>query len=371
MPTRIRQLLPYLMIALFVAIFLVLLALNYLAAILFLLGCILAFAARAVLPFLPVTIESARTWIRRHWVLTTALVASVSVLAIIGYIVSSGQQVSCDTCALPLMQNYHVVIKPDPSTDNTFLVKQTLSNPRIDALNTRADLVIDIPEVRVPAASTGLLLKQAAPLTTESTIVEGSIILQNPDGSRVPARLCIEDCTKTTVDLRDVPKGSFYAARGGLDVTRLPYIDSEEITWSMNHLDEGIVFAYIPSPFQYLRPILEPFIGTTSISAWLIGLVGLVGTGLGAHFVAPLGRRLLARLGLGGTETSTTVGGTTIQVTGDYYSVGGDLVEGNKTIQGNEYNAQDDLNVTKVPHETPGSAPPAAPQDSSAGTKSK
>ncbi len=85
---------------------------------------------------------------------------------------------------------------------------------------------------------------------------------------------------RLTVKLQGFPKGSFYAARDAMSMSSSPYLDTETVIWTVGNLDDEIVFAYIPSPFHYLRPLLAPFISLAALSQWLFGLIGLVVGGL-------------------------------------------------------------------------------------------
>ena len=65
-----------------------------------------------------------------------------------------------------------------------------------------------------------------------------------------------------------------------MGISSSPYLDTETVTWTVENLDGDIVFAYIPSPFHYLRPLLAPFISLATLSQWLFGLIGVVAGGL-------------------------------------------------------------------------------------------
>jgi len=174
----------------------------------------------------------------------------------------------------PLVQKYHVVIKPVSFQAGTFIAKETIT--------IYPDIEINLPERQITDNPRGLVLREISflPIGTEE--------LQLPDGTPLSWPLCGDSCPESTIELFDFPKDSFYAAKGAEGLTALPYIDTEEITWSTHNIDNGIVFAFFPPPFQYVRPIIEPFIGQFSVSKYLLGFFGFIGTIVITPIVKPV-----------------------------------------------------------------------------------
>jgi hypothetical protein len=147
------------------------------------------------------------------------------------------------------------------------------------------------PEREVASERRGFLLRE---VTVEplGVGVFSPVSLTLPDGSVEQARLCSpRACSPAHVRLEDFPQNAFFAARGVPEVEIVPYINTEIVTWTeedVTLLSQGVTFAYVPPPFQYLRPFLVPLIGASQFSEWLVGLVGLVGGVVAAPILMPV-----------------------------------------------------------------------------------
>ena len=80
------------------------------------------------------------------------------------------------------------------------------------------------------------------------------------------------------VVIEGMPQNSFYQAKGAPDLKKSPYLGQEEVRWSINDLDQDVKFAFIPTPYHHIRPILSPVLDMASLSKWLIGITGFLGT---------------------------------------------------------------------------------------------
>lgn len=152
------------------------------------------------------------------------------------------------------------------------------------------DLSMRLPEREVTSAPRGFLLREIAIEPLGGSPYD-DLDLPLPDGGSVGARLCSPiSCVSATVRLEDFPARSFFAARGVSEdqVEVVPYVNTETITWTTSDLSGGIAFAYIPPPFQLLRPLLAPLVGASRASEWLVGLVGMVGAVLAGPFIRPV-----------------------------------------------------------------------------------
>jgi hypothetical protein len=147
------------------------------------------------------------------------------------------------------------------------------------------------PEREVASERRGFLLRE---VTVEplGVGVFSPVSLTLPDGSVEQARLCSSRaCPPAHVRLEDFPQNAFFAARGVPEVEIVPYINTEIVTWTEDDvtlLSQGVTFAYVPPPFQYLRPFLVPLIGASQFGEWLVGLVGLVGGVVAAPVLMPV-----------------------------------------------------------------------------------
>jgi len=146
----------------------------------------------------------------------------------------------------------------------------------------------EVPVRSVASERRGFLLREVTiqPWQTGAT---SNVTLTAPDGETAVTRVCtFVSCAPTEVEITGLPKGSFFAARGVPDVTITPYVNEEIVTWHTNDVSDGIVFAYIPPPFQVARPVLAPFIGASTASDWTVGLITLVGTVIAMPLVQPV-----------------------------------------------------------------------------------
>jgi hypothetical protein len=85
-----------------------------------------------------------------------------------------------------------------------------------------------------------------------------------------------------------VPQGSFLAARDATDIQKHPYVGTETVTWSVLNLEDELTFAFIPPPFQYVRPIIQPLIGASTLNQWVLGIMGLIGALVISPIVKPV-----------------------------------------------------------------------------------
>ena len=76
----------------------------------------------------------------------------------------------------------------------------------------------------------------------------------------------------------DIPQNSFYQAKGAQELRKNSYSGQEEVKWSLNHSGQDVKFDYIPTPYHHIRPILSPVLDMSSLSKWLIGIIGFLGT---------------------------------------------------------------------------------------------
>jgi hypothetical protein len=123
------------------------------------------------------------------------------------------------------------------------------------------------------------------PLQNDQSADVATITLS--DGSSMNLFLSNFYCEKSTIELRDFPKNCFYAAKDGENVKKLSYIETETVIWSVTDLKRAITFAYIPTRYQHLQPVLMPILAIFSIKNWFIGILILMGTLILTKIVAP------------------------------------------------------------------------------------
>ncbi|NLH06093.1 MAG: hypothetical protein GX484_00650 [Chloroflexi bacterium] len=204
--------------------------------------------------------------------------------------------------SLPLtvvVTGYRVSARPAPSGDTLLVNEVVIYDVRRGSEVLYGDQVMTIPEREVASRPRGFLLREVTiePLGTGAT---ASIPLELDDGTQVEMRLCrVFSCPPSEVEIQDFPQNAFYAAQNVAEVRSTPYVRTETVTWTTDDLDDGITFAYIPSPYHRLRPVLSPFLGAASLGDWLLGLVAMVGSILTAPLVGPLLEHLLDEYVLG------------------------------------------------------------------------
>jgi hypothetical protein len=167
------------------------------------------------------------------------------------------------------IKEYQATIKQLPST-NDFVITET---GMVSSRSTDQRLRFSLPERTVSSTGRGFLVREVN-VTPFDNATADFVLLPLSDGTTALAECCLE--AKAAVELLDFPTGSFHAAKD-TDVEKLPYVGTETITWNVPNLARGITFAYIPSPFHYLRFLLAPFYGLASLGDWVWAIIGVVG----------------------------------------------------------------------------------------------
>ncbi len=93
-------------------------------------------------------------------------------------------------------------------------------------------------------------------------------------------------CIPGVVTVQGLPRGAFWAARGGQDVQRQPYLDEETVTWRLRCAQAGITFAYLRPPWHHARPVLAPFVSWGTLREGLFAFVVWLGSAVLAPVLA-------------------------------------------------------------------------------------
>jgi hypothetical protein len=233
-----------------------LLFVNYSAWGFLVLGFLLAWPAKTLLRL---AANRMRTWGNEQWFRLIAIL--VALLAMVA------SQLVFWPFAPPMppvvfVKEYRVAIEAIESNLSEFQAREQaiLFSPSDE----EKTWTVTLPARQVTGANRGLLLRELSIAPLQNASLSGVV-------------LRTDTCSSASAELTDFPRGSFYAARDAEKLKRYPYVDTETITWSIRSLRRGVVFSYILPPFQHLRPILAPFIGVTSLSQWVIGLLGFIG----------------------------------------------------------------------------------------------
>ncbi len=275
-----RKVIGYLVLIVLLFLAVGLLSTSYSASVALLLGILLAWPTKVIIKAIVAHMRSLGHQERR----VLFLIAFLLLLVICSLYLFSF------TLSLrpPTVDEYQVIIEQLDS--QTFRVQENVIIEETTTVNQESkieEILVSLPERTVKSASRGLLLKelQIAPLKMSSS---GYISLTLPSGNVLRGSLCRDYCPKSRIELLDFPTNSFYAAKDAQDIERFPYVNTESITWSVRNLEKGVIFAYIPSPYHYLRPILQPFVEASSIGQWAIALVSIIGTLVLTPIVQPV-----------------------------------------------------------------------------------
>ncbi|MSP12413.1 MAG: hypothetical protein EXR62_05585 [Chloroflexi bacterium] len=129
-----------------------------------------------------------------------------------------------------------------------------------------------LPQRKITGTDRGLLLRELNFLPPQTLAVQFA-------NQAAVSDLQVGICGQNTVELRDFPKSSIFRIKQVGDLKTFSYIDTETIRWSSTEvLEDDFKVAYIPPPFQRMRPVLEPFLGMSSLGDGFMGLIGFVGT---------------------------------------------------------------------------------------------
>lgn len=198
-----------------------------------------------------------------------------------------------------LPTGYRATIRPAEPAGAMLISEEVFYEVRKGARLVYASQVLAFPERTVLSERRGFMLREVSVQPLGSGALSPTAFTL-PDGSQVVAPLCTRTaCPPGEVRVEGLPERSFFAARGVADVATVPYVRTETVSWATPDLSAGIAFAYVPSPFQAFRPLLQPFIGASSLNDWLVGLIALVTGVLAAPLIMPvveyIGERALGR----------------------------------------------------------------------------
>ena len=254
---------------------------NYSGAAVLILGAILFWPITRILRFAR-KLVGYRRWI---WV----LLAVLSILILCGFLGLVGGLLGIGG-PLILIDEYYVTIERSGLQSHVFTIRESVGiDPRWIEWYKETDIPpsIDLPERQVVSVRAGLLVREVrvAPLQSDSS---GHIKITLNDGRTLTGSICTSSCQSAYVELRDFPKNSFLAAKDGKNLQTYPYVNTETVSWSVLNLRRGIVFAFIPPPFHYIKPVIEPFLGASSLNHWVLGFLGLIGTAIITPIVTPV-----------------------------------------------------------------------------------
>lgn len=265
------RLVPIIALIVLLILFIGLFLANYIAALAILAGVALATVLYAVL----------RTARRRNLAVLAGVAVVIAALALLGAALNRSNT-GFPNMMTATVRTYNLSLRPAASgfsaSEEALVGLEELVLP-----SAPTPKPVTIKQTRtIAAAGRGWLLREV----TFTPLFETEVTL--PDGSKVAPLFLTDFDARLTVRVQDMPKGSFYAARHADNVVFDPYLDTETVTWSITNVNEDVAFAYIPSPWQNIRPLITPFLTASSLSQWLLGLVSMVGGSLFGMVIQPV-----------------------------------------------------------------------------------
>ena len=276
----IRQIIQYIVTALVLALLIGLLSLNFIAAAAVAIGAVLAW------PLYWLVRSIIANWAR----VMLPVIILLSLAGCVFYGLYFFPMFLSAVPAPPLINGYYLTITDPDWKAGVFTIKETVViNPDWISFyhGTGLPQSVDLPERKVRSTSLGLLARQVK-IMPDQVGPSGEAAIALPDGRVLKGGICSLTCGKIVIVLHDVPSGSFLAAKDADDIQKAPYINTETVTWSVLDPDQGITFAFVPPPFNIVRPVIEPLLGVSSLDQWLLGILGLISTLLVSPFVKPV-----------------------------------------------------------------------------------
>ena len=276
----IRQAMRYILVVLVLAFLFELLTLNYSAIEAVLIGAVISWPLVLLFRFL--VANRRRVFLPIFFILSLGACFLYARLLLPLYLAANPSP--------PLINEYRLTISNPDWQSGIFSIREAVSiNPQWTDFNHEPDLpaTVDLPGREVTSTRIGLFTWQVRIMPDEAD-PSGEAEITLPDGHILKGTICTYTCEKIDVELNDAPKGSFLAARNAENIHRYPYIDTETISWSVINLDQGITFAFVPPPFNFVRPIIDPLLGVAALDQWLLGILGTVCTLVVTPVVKPL-----------------------------------------------------------------------------------
>ena len=266
----IRQVIRYGIVAAVLAFVAGLLSLNYYAAAVLVLGAALAWPAVRLIRFL------ARRWKK----LLLPLFFALAIAACLLYTRFLAPLYFSAIPSQQMINGYHLTVSNPDWGSEVFLLKETvILDPKWMEYTHETTLPpsIDLPERKVTSNNIGLFTREVR-ISPGQPDPSGEVIITMPDGSTFKGPMCSFSCAKADIEMLDIPKGSFLAARNAENIQEHLFLDTETITWSVIDLSQGVIFAFVRPPFNYVRPIIAPLLSVTALNQWLLGILGSIFT---------------------------------------------------------------------------------------------
>ncbi len=224
--------------------------------------------------------ERSATTLRLATIVVSALVVGAIALTVA---VLAHPPRSYPNALVATAQSYSVTIRPAEAGKFSVTEEASVEVETLGVITaTQPSPVTRVRTARtVAATSEGWLLQEVS----FSPLADVQVSL--PDGTKVTPLFLADFGAKLSARLQDMATGSVYAVKYAQGLASSSYVDTQTLTWSVPDLQESIPFAYIPSPWHNLRPLLAPFLSLSSLSQWVVGILGMVGGTVFGAFVQP------------------------------------------------------------------------------------
>ncbi|MFN6564812.1 MAG: hypothetical protein RMY28_034140 [Nostoc sp. ChiSLP01] len=137
----------------------------------------------------------------------------------------------------------------------------------------------------INSISKGFVVKELNVIPLNSSL-EGYINLKFKNGTAI--KIEIGGSKESTIIVDKIPKGSFYQAKDPNNLKLSDYLDEEKVEWTASNLQQGIKFAYIIEPFNYLNGVLRPLLKISSIPEGIFTFFGVVITFIVSYRFKPI-----------------------------------------------------------------------------------
>ena len=134
------------------------------------------------------------------------------------------------------------------------------------------------------STSKGLILKEVV-FRLPETDSSGFAVKRGPDAHGQEFSLTYLGACE--VDVTGLASGAFVAADNATSVDRNAYLGSETVAWALSEPSAGVRFAYIVPPFQPLQPIVSRMSSLSTIGAWFVALLMVVGSAIVVGLLKP------------------------------------------------------------------------------------
>ncbi|MDZ8236299.1 MAG: hypothetical protein RMZ69_03830 [Nostoc sp. ChiQUE01a] len=162
------------------------------------------------------------------------------------------------------------------STPNPLTLNESYSNNQA----TKFKLIREIHSI-----SKGFVVKELNVIPFNSSL-EGYINLKLKNGTAI--KIEIGGSKESNIIVDKIPKGSFYQAKDPNNLKLSDYLDEEKVEWTASNLQQGIKFAYIIEPFNYLNGIVRPLLKISSIPEGIFTFFGVIITFIVSYRFKPI-----------------------------------------------------------------------------------